>query len=730
MARTTPASPRKMEDRSRMTESRSLKRRTKGKVAVLVLGMHRSGTSMLAGILDRLGCQGPKTVMPATQWNPKGYFESMEFMKVNDAILTALGTRWDDWRAVDPGWQESPRFVEFRERIAETMASEYGNASLIYLKDPRLCRLLPLLREVLEEIGFTPVCIHTHRNPVDTGRSLEVRESNPVDAGTAMLLWLRHVLDAEAASRGLPRVFTSYAQVLANWTDVSDRAEKTFGFSWPVLRQARDARVHDIVDPGLRHHASSIESLLLDTGVPDAVKDCMKVMERWIGSGEDAAGRETLDRIAERFDASAALFGGPLGDLITKHKQAHGREVKLEGLNRELQERDAERQAELAERQAELAAAQKEREAVEQEREALRARDAERQAELAERQAELAAAQKEREAVEQEREALRAEALAAREELQRTGGRLAQLRAEADHDAAQLREKLAAALAEAEDAGAQLEAGRQQLSALSESNGQLEAALQESRAQSVRNRAEADGKIRTLDAELAVLTDAIIDRDRLAVQLRGDIAAMRRATEERQVELAAARQEREELRAEVKATREELRQANDRLAQLRAEADLGAAELREQLAAALAGAEDAGAQLDAGRKQLSALSESNAQLEAALQDIRARNVQIVAEADGRVRTLEAELTVLTDSIIDRDRLAVQMRGEIAALRKATDEQIDGLKQDRARLEAAAAEQAQALKAERETGDERFREERSAHRDEIERLHREYRTSTS
>ncbi|MEL5879436.1 hypothetical protein [Cereibacter sphaeroides] len=63
------------------------------KVAVLVLGMHRSGTSMLGGVLDRLGCQGARTHLKAAPSNPKGYFESPEIMKLNDAILATLGSR-------------------------------------------------------------------------------------------------------------------------------------------------------------------------------------------------------------------------------------------------------------------------------------------------------------------------------------------------------------------------------------------------------------------------------------------------------------------------------------------------------------------------------------------------------------------------------------------------------------------------------------------------------------
>ena len=175
-----------------------------GKVAILVLGMHRSGTSALTGILDRLGCKGPKNLFPPSDGNPRGYFEGNKIAALNDEILSTLGIDWRSWSSIDPDWHLSPRFLEYRDRIIETIRSEFGQASLIYIKDPRLCRLLPLWREALVETGFDVNVVLTHRNPVDVARSLEKRERAPIAPGTGPLIWLRHVLDAEPSAPPLP----------------------------------------------------------------------------------------------------------------------------------------------------------------------------------------------------------------------------------------------------------------------------------------------------------------------------------------------------------------------------------------------------------------------------------------------------------------------------------------------------------------------------------------------
>jgi len=62
---------------------------------VVVLGMHRSGTSAVAGCLERLGiCMG-RRLAPGDEWNPGGYFEDRDLVELNDRLLSAQGIRWD-----------------------------------------------------------------------------------------------------------------------------------------------------------------------------------------------------------------------------------------------------------------------------------------------------------------------------------------------------------------------------------------------------------------------------------------------------------------------------------------------------------------------------------------------------------------------------------------------------------------------------------------------------------
>ena len=74
----------------------SIKRK---KSAILIAGMHRSGTSALTRTLSLLGCALPKT--PSN--DPK-HWESKVIMNLNDEILASAGSAWHDWGAFNPGW--------------------------------------------------------------------------------------------------------------------------------------------------------------------------------------------------------------------------------------------------------------------------------------------------------------------------------------------------------------------------------------------------------------------------------------------------------------------------------------------------------------------------------------------------------------------------------------------------------------------------------------------------
>ncbi len=179
-----------------------------GSTALVVLGMHRSGTSALTGTLHHLGVALGSRLMAATPDNPRGYWEHSDIVAVHERLMMALGYGWDDIRSLPPGFEHGEAAQAARRELAVIVNREFTGAPLWGVKDPRLCRLMPLWAEIFAEERVEPRYLLAVRHPLDVAESLAVRDGMSLARG--MLLWLGHLLDAERATRGAKRVIVHY----------------------------------------------------------------------------------------------------------------------------------------------------------------------------------------------------------------------------------------------------------------------------------------------------------------------------------------------------------------------------------------------------------------------------------------------------------------------------------------------------------------------------------------
>lgn len=276
------------------------------RIAVLVAGMHRSGTSAVARLLNLLGCDLPKTLMPAGIGNEAGHWESIAVSVLNDAILAAHGATWDDWRAIDPGWFETTDARAFRSRCLEVLAEEFGASPLFVLKDPRLCRLLPLWLPVLETAAIEPRVVIPVRNPFDVAASLQAR--NEMEPGFAQLLWLRHALDAEFGSRGVARVFVRYDEVLGDWRASVSSLGAALDLSWPRDVEEVASDVAAFLRPSLRHHDVPDSAVLDDQTVAGWIRETFAILDAACRDRHRPLDTAALDRVRTALGEADPLF--------------------------------------------------------------------------------------------------------------------------------------------------------------------------------------------------------------------------------------------------------------------------------------------------------------------------------------------------------------------------------------------------------------------------------------
>ena len=295
-------------------------------IAIIVLGMHRSGTSALAGALRRLGVKLGDAMMPAaTGVNERGFWEHSDIVGVHERMLAALNSSWDDVRRLPDRWWQDDTVRPFRAELQEILRRDFLSAPLWAFKDPRMCRLLPLWLEIIEEVGFTPRFIHIHRHPIEVSSSLERRDG--FSRAKAIYLWLDHNLSAERSSRSFDRVFIGYDRLLEDARAILRHVGRSLDCAWP--RPVEDAMpdLDAFLTPGLRHHligedASDVPAKLDDELVRDTYANLVAAAD-----GETSETREVFERLNARFDARVVsrdpVFVSHLGDV--QKRQEHYR---------------------------------------------------------------------------------------------------------------------------------------------------------------------------------------------------------------------------------------------------------------------------------------------------------------------------------------------------------------------------------------------------------------------
>jgi hypothetical protein len=330
------------------------------RLAVLVLGMHRSGTSALGGVISALGIAGPKTLLAANNWNPRGYFESAPLYVLLDELLASAGSRWDDWQKIDPQWFNSEPAKQYRDRIIALLIDEFDDEPVIFIKDGRICRIVPFMLSVLAELDVTPVAMLPIRNPLEVARSLQRRDK--LGLRKSLLLWLRHVLDADFDSRHLPRRMLLYQDLLADWRGYMDRAAKGMGLQWPDRSDVAGAVIDQFLSDGLRHEIASTQQLEDNPNVPPLVRNTYDILSKIATQGERQEWHEQLDLLRAEFDEGCRLFGPMVAaEELASTTQAVmlERDAAVAGHSSLIAERDrfaAERDRSIAERDAAVSA--------------------------------------------------------------------------------------------------------------------------------------------------------------------------------------------------------------------------------------------------------------------------------------------------------------------------------------------------------------------------------------
>jgi hypothetical protein len=271
------------------------------RTALIVLGAHRSGTSALTRVLNLAGADLPEKLLPPIPGNnDRGFWEPVELVSLTERALADAGLDWSSPRRIETAWFSSEWAEHAVFGMVRFLERNFPGTDLFIIKDPRLCRLVPLLRIALARCDIDGRFILTLRHPSAVAASLEARDSLPLAYGRA--LWLRYMLDAEEFTRGARRVWLEDGDVLRDWRAVVRRVSRHFDIALRTDKAVAKP-VSEYLDPSLVHHTGQANDRM-----PALIQAAWSAL-RDLRAGNNKKSLAQLDRVRAALDSADDVLG-------------------------------------------------------------------------------------------------------------------------------------------------------------------------------------------------------------------------------------------------------------------------------------------------------------------------------------------------------------------------------------------------------------------------------------
>ncbi|MEI2811721.1 MAG: hypothetical protein V9F00_16440 [Nocardioides sp.] len=305
-------------------------------VLVLITGTGRSGTSTMSGTLHYLGLSVPGPHLKENESNPKGFFENLWSVKFHNALNERAGVNLFDSRP--NAWDLVQGAITPRDRTRLRKFLDGHRADQVVIKDPRSAFTQRLWREAAQEVGLEIryICMLRHPAEVVGSRTTYYASKDPRRAHlyqiTNVARWVNASLISERETRGFPRAFVNYVDLLEDWRTPVAALGQDLGLTFTGdLTPGGTHLVDSFIEPSLRRHQPTWEDMSIPGDLSELAEDIWGQLQKLSQAhGHDEAAEAEMDLLTTRYHELLQDFSAVVRDVITEARTSGGAAVRKE----------------------------------------------------------------------------------------------------------------------------------------------------------------------------------------------------------------------------------------------------------------------------------------------------------------------------------------------------------------------------------------------------------------
>lgn len=208
---------------------------------VFIMGCHRSGTSLVTGLLSYCGLYLGNNLLMNAKDNPKGHFEDRRFINLNNALIIRAGGKW----------HSPPEVIGYNnlKPAMEAWLSTWPKDRIVGWKDPRICLTFRLWKKLIQPEPIKVIVVFRDWNKI--ARSLKARNNIPIEKGLSIA---RHYYDEAFSSirrqPGVQYQIHYMNEFFYDWESELQGVCDFLGLKIPDDKR----KIRKFIDPNLWHH--------------------------------------------------------------------------------------------------------------------------------------------------------------------------------------------------------------------------------------------------------------------------------------------------------------------------------------------------------------------------------------------------------------------------------------------------------------------------------------------